>query len=95
MTQADTAAVDAHMAGKKEFSKSHDAQSYERYRKRFAGGAGSYPLVGTPEKIVEDMIAISQQGYAGIALSFVNYLYELPHFCDRVLPLLKKAGLRV
>lgn len=94
VTLADTAAVDQHMAGKKEFSHSHDADAYDRYRKRFAGGAGSYPLVGTPERIVEEMVAISEQGYSGIALTFVNYLYELPFFCDRVLPLLQRAGLR-
>jgi alkanesulfonate monooxygenase SsuD/methylene tetrahydromethanopterin reductase-like flavin-dependent oxidoreductase (luciferase family) len=94
VTMADTAAVDAHMAGKKEFSQSHDTDAYDRYRKRFAGGAGSFPLVGTPEKIVEDMIAISNRGYAGIALSFANYTHELPYFCDSVLPLLRKAGLR-
>ncbi|MGV8937749.1 MAG: LLM class flavin-dependent oxidoreductase [Allorhizobium sp.] len=94
VTMADNAAVDTHMAGKKEFSKSHDSGAYDSYRKRFAGGAGSYPLIGTPEKIVEEMVAISEQGYSGIALSFVNYTYELPYFCDRVLPLLKAAGLR-
>jgi dimethylsulfone monooxygenase len=94
VTMADREAVDAHMAGKKEFSQSHDRESYDRYRKRFAGGAGGYPLVGTPEKIAEDMIAISRQGYSGIALSFVNYTHELPYFCDRVLPLLKEAGMR-
>jgi len=94
VTMADTEAVDAHMNGKKEFSKSHDASAYDLYRKRFAGGAGSYPLIGTPERIVEEMVAISKQGYEGIALSFVNYLYELPYFCDRVLPLLQRAGLR-
>ncbi|MFV0491515.1 MAG: LLM class flavin-dependent oxidoreductase [Pseudorhodobacter sp.] len=94
VTLADKAAVEAHMAGKKEFSGSHDPTAYDLYAKRFAGGAGSYPLVGTPEKIVEEMLAISQQGYSGIALSFANYLYELPFFCDRVLPLLKEAGLR-
>jgi FMNH2-dependent dimethyl sulfone monooxygenase len=92
---ADHEAVDAHMAGKKEFSKSHDADAYDRYRQRFAGGAGSYPLIGTPEKIAEEMMAISTQGYAGIALSFVNYTQELPFFCDRVLPILKRAGYRV
>ncbi len=94
VTLADTEAVDAHMNGKKEFSQSHDASAYDRYRKRFAGGAGSYPLIGTPERIVEEMVAISREGYEGIALSFVNYLYELPFFCDRVLPLLQRAGLR-
>ena len=69
LTEADHAAVETHMAGKKEFSSSHDSDAYDRYRQRFAGGAGSYPLVGTPEKIAEEMIAISQIGYAGIALS--------------------------
>jgi alkanesulfonate monooxygenase SsuD/methylene tetrahydromethanopterin reductase-like flavin-dependent oxidoreductase (luciferase family) len=94
VTLADSEAVDTHMAGKKEFSQSHDSDAYDRYRKRFAGGAGSYPLVGTPEKIVEDMLAIADQGYSGIALSFVNYTHELAYFCDRVLPLMRKAGLR-
>ena len=95
VTQADHEAVDYHMASKKEFANSHDKSAFDHYRKRFAGGAGSYPLVGTPEKIVEDMIKISQAGYAGTALTFVNYTYELPFFCDRVLPLMKQAGLRV
>jgi dimethylsulfone monooxygenase len=94
VTMADHDAVDAHMAGKKEFSQSHDAHAYDRYRQRFAGGAGSYPLVGTPETIAADMIAIAEQGYEGIALSFVNYTHELPYFCDRVLPALKRAGYR-
>ena len=40
------------------------------------------------------MIAIAEQGYEGIALSFVNYTQELPYFCDRVLPLLVQAGYR-
>jgi alkanesulfonate monooxygenase SsuD/methylene tetrahydromethanopterin reductase-like flavin-dependent oxidoreductase (luciferase family) len=38
---------------------------------------------------------IADEGYAGAALTFVNYTYELPFFCDRVLPLMKQAGLRV
>lgn len=94
VTEADHEAVDIHMAGKKEFSQSHDVAAYDRYRKRFAGGAGSYPLVGTPERIVEEIAAISAKGYAGIALSFVNYTQELAFFCDRVLPLMREAGLR-
>ncbi|WP_102224821.1 LLM class flavin-dependent oxidoreductase [Acidimangrovimonas sediminis] len=94
LDQADHAAVDTHMAGKKEFSSSHDSAAYDRYRQRFAGGAGTYPLVGTPEHIAGEMAKISAQGYEGIALSFVNYTHELPFFCDRVLPLLREAGLR-
>jgi alkanesulfonate monooxygenase SsuD/methylene tetrahydromethanopterin reductase-like flavin-dependent oxidoreductase (luciferase family) len=94
VTMADHAAVDAHMAGKKEFSQSHDVRAYDLYRQRFAGGAGSYPLVGRPQKIAEEMIAIAGRGYEGIALSFVNYTQELPYFCDTVLPMLKEAGYR-
>mgnify|MGYP000951477148 FL=1 len=41
------------------------------------------------------MLKISREGYAGAALTFVNYSYELPFFCDRVLPLMKQAGLRI
>jgi FMNH2-dependent dimethyl sulfone monooxygenase len=95
VTLADHAAVDQHMAGKKEFSQSHDPHAYDQYRQRFAGGAGTYPLVGTPQRIVDEMIAIAEKGYEGIALSFVNYTQELPYFCDTVLPLLKRAGYRI
>lgn len=93
--QADHAAVDAHMAGKKAFAASHDAAAFDLYRQRFAGGAGSYPLIGTPERIAREIAAIAEAGYAGAALSFVNYTAELPFFCARVLPLLRRAGLRV
>ena len=83
------------MARKQAFAHSHDERAFSDYRQRFAGGAGSYPLIGTPERIVEELMKISQEGYAGAALSFVNYAYELPFFCDRVLPLMKQAGLRL
>jgi FMNH2-dependent dimethyl sulfone monooxygenase len=92
--EADHAAVDEHMAKKKEFAGSHDREAFDRYRQRFAGGAGTYPLVGTPERIVADLIRIADQGYAGAALTFVNYADELPFFRDRVLPLMIQAGLR-
>jgi alkanesulfonate monooxygenase SsuD/methylene tetrahydromethanopterin reductase-like flavin-dependent oxidoreductase (luciferase family) len=95
LEMADHPAVENHMAKKKEFANSHDSEAFRSYKQRFAGGAGSYPLVGTPEQVAGDIVAISAQGYAGAALSFVNYTYELPYFCDRVLPLLRQAGLRV
>ena len=91
---ADTAAVDEHMRGKQAHSGSHDAEAYRLHRKRFAGGAGSFPLIGSPRRIAEDLTAICAQGYEGAALSFVNYRDELPFFCERVLPLLRDAGLR-
>jgi len=94
LREADQAAVDNHMAGKKQFSASHDPEAYTRYRQRFAGGAGTYPLIGTPQRIAETIAAISAEGWEGMALSFVNYTAELPYFCDQVLPLLRQADLR-
>ena len=91
---ADTEAVDEHMRGKQAHSRSHDEEAYRLYRKRFAGGAGSFPLIGSPRRIVELLAAIAAQGYEGAALSFVNYREELPSFCERVLPLMREAGLR-
>ena len=94
LREADHGAVDNHMAGKKQFSQSHDERAYRDYRQRFAGGAGSYPLIGTPEKIAETMPRLPE-GWSGAALTFLNYTDELPFFFERVLPLLKQAGLRV
>jgi dimethylsulfone monooxygenase len=82
------------MAGKKQFSKSHDERAYTEYRQRFAGGAGSYPLVGTPERIAETIAKIAAEGWSGAALSFLNYTGELPFFIERVFPLLAEAGLK-
>ena len=82
----DTAAVDYHMKQKQGFSNSHDAQAYQQYRQRFAAGTGSYPLVGTPEQIAAELARMHEAGFGGAALTFVNYVQELPYFCERVLP---------
>ena len=91
---ADHEAVDNHMAGKKQFSASHDERTYREYRQRFAGGAGTYPLIGTPDKIAGEITKIATEGWSGAALSFLNYTDEMPFFIKEVLPLLKEAGLK-
>jgi alkanesulfonate monooxygenase SsuD/methylene tetrahydromethanopterin reductase-like flavin-dependent oxidoreductase (luciferase family) len=91
---ADQAAVDAHMTGKRQFSGSHDDRAYALYRQRFAGGAGTFPLIGTPGRIAATLGDIAAQGWQGVALSFVDYAAELPHFCRTVLPYLRESGLR-
>jgi FMNH2-dependent dimethyl sulfone monooxygenase len=90
----DTASVDHYMKAKETFSGSHEPDAYRLYRKRFAGGAGTYPLVGTPAHIAAEMVRISEAGFAGTTVSFVNYRDELPYFIAEVLPLLREAGLR-
>ena len=90
----DSECADSYMAAKEKNSASHDPETYRKHRKRFTGGAGTYPLVGTPEHIAGEIVRMSEVGYAGTTLSFVNFLDELPFFAARVLPLLRDAGLR-
>ena len=90
----DSASVDFYMAAKEKHSSSHDPETYRRHRKRFAAGAGTYPLIGTPRRIAEEMVAISAAGFAGTTVSFCNFRDELPYFLAEVLPLLREAGLR-
>ena len=82
------------MAGKKEFSQSHDAVPGRIPPTRFAGGGRQLTADQERRGIAEEMIAISGQGYAGIALSFVNYTQELPFFATAP-PILRRAGYRV
>ena len=82
------------MAGKAAHSGSHDPETYRLHRKRFAGGAGTFPLIGTPQNIAEQMVRMAEAGFAGTTVSFLNFLDELPPFLATVLPLLREAGLR-
>ena len=94
VTMADHASVDHYMGQKEKFSGSHEAEAYRLHRKRFAAGAGTYPLIGTPRHIAEEMVRMHQAGFAGTTVSFVNFKEELPYFIAEVLPLLREAGLR-
>jgi len=66
----------------------------ERIRSGYARGMGGLPLVGTPDSIAKSLAEISAAGFNGIAVSFVNYVDELPFFRDEVLPRLERLGLR-
>jgi alkanesulfonate monooxygenase SsuD/methylene tetrahydromethanopterin reductase-like flavin-dependent oxidoreductase (luciferase family) len=93
VTMADNASVDHYMGQKQKFSGSHEEDAYRLHRKRFAGGAGTYPLVGTPVHIADELIRVSQAGFAGATVSFVNFKTS-SRISSSVLPLLRKAGLR-
>jgi FMNH2-dependent dimethyl sulfone monooxygenase len=90
----DSEAVDRHMAGKAKNSGGHDAAAYRLHRKRFAGGAGTFPLVGTPRHIADQLARMAAAGFAGTTVSFLNFAAELPPFLAGVLPILREAGLR-
>jgi alkanesulfonate monooxygenase SsuD/methylene tetrahydromethanopterin reductase-like flavin-dependent oxidoreductase (luciferase family) len=74
-------------------SGSFDTQ-IKQFAERFIAGWGGYPLVGSPEQIVDQMLALSEIGIEGIILSWLDYSEEIDYFGRRVLPLMEQAGLR-
>jgi dimethylsulfone monooxygenase len=62
-------------------------------RSRMAAGAG-YPLVGTAQKIAEELAAISRAGIDGVIMTWLNYIDGVKRFARDVLPLLEQGGLR-
>ncbi len=74
-----------------------ESGSFEQIKamqERFITGYGGYPLIGTPEQIVEQLVKISEAGVDGMLLGFLDYHEDLKFFGENILPLMKQAGLR-
>jgi len=69
-------------------------EQVKHFGERFIAGWGGYPLVGTPEQVVAQMQALAELGIEGFILSWLDYHEELKYFGERVLPLMRQAGLR-
>jgi dimethylsulfone monooxygenase len=92
---ADWGAIDGMLANRNITPATLAPDEYAARRRYFAANAvGGYPFVGTPDHVAAELETISRAGVRGIALSFVNYLNELPYFCDEVLPRLARLGVR-
>ena len=61
---------------------------------RFIAGWGGYPLVGTPEQVVDGMKQLNDAGMGGMIMGLIDPLQELPMFEEQILPLMIQAGLR-
>jgi len=92
---ADWGAVERMMALRNITRETVSEEEYAAKRQYFAGNAiGGYPFVGTPDRVAQELAGLGTAGLRGIALSFVNYLDEVPFFCGEVLPRLARLGLR-
>ncbi|MBO0738247.1 MAG: LLM class flavin-dependent oxidoreductase, partial [Alphaproteobacteria bacterium] len=91
---ADWAAVDNILAMKNITPLTHSPEEFQRIRNHQANGMGGLPIVGDPDLVARDLDRLAALGLRGIAVSFVNYLEELPYFCTEVLPRLARLGLR-
>jgi alkanesulfonate monooxygenase SsuD/methylene tetrahydromethanopterin reductase-like flavin-dependent oxidoreductase (luciferase family) len=90
---ADWAAVDRIMA-MRGVTRETFPDDFEERRYHQANGMGGVPIVGDPDAVTLELAQLAAAGAKGIALSFVNYLDELPLFRDEVLPRLARIGLR-
>jgi alkanesulfonate monooxygenase SsuD/methylene tetrahydromethanopterin reductase-like flavin-dependent oxidoreductase (luciferase family) len=93
--QADWSAVDQLLALRNIRPSTVSADEFQRQRTNYAHGNSGVPIVGDPDHVTKELIALSRAGLNGIAVSFVNYADELPFFRDEVLPRLEREGLRV
>ena len=91
---ADWRAVDSILAMKNVTAQNHTADEFRRIRNHQANGMGGLPLIGDPDAVAGQLARLAAAGLTGIAVSFVNYLDELPYFCAEVLPRLARMGLR-
>ena len=90
---ADWAAVD-HIMAMRGVTRETFPDDFEERRAHQANGMGGVPIVGDPDHVAQELAQIAAAGARGIALSFVNYLDELPFFAAEVLPRLARLGLR-
>ena len=56
---------------------------------------GNVHVVGSPEQVVDGFLRLKQAGCDGIQVNFYDFLPDLEFFGERVLPLMKQAGLRL
>src|SRR6266511_2161882 len=91
---ADWRAVDDILALKNITAQNTPPEKFQQIRTGYAQGMGGLPIVGDPDHVASQLIDLSKAGLTGVAVSLVNYLDELPFFCDEVLPRLQRAGLR-
>jgi len=92
---ADLGAIDQMLALKNITAQNTAADVFAGKRSMMAShGVGGYPFVGSPDKVAEEFANLGRAGFRGLAVSFVNYLNDVPYFCAEVLPRLARMGLR-
>jgi alkanesulfonate monooxygenase SsuD/methylene tetrahydromethanopterin reductase-like flavin-dependent oxidoreductase (luciferase family) len=92
--KGDWSAVDGILAKKRISVATVGEAEFQRQRQGYVNGMGGLIMVGDPDQIAQTLADLSRAGLRGIGFSFVNYVKELPFFCDEVLPRLERMGVR-
>jgi FMNH2-dependent dimethyl sulfone monooxygenase len=75
-------------------SGSYSPEHRAEHLRSMVAGYCAWPIVGSAERIAESLIEISNLGFDGLSLSWVNYDDGLAQFNAEVMPLLEQAGVR-
>ena len=75
-------------------SQSALGDGWESMAENMIAGYGAMPMIGTPEQIIDKLLEFSNNGLDGLTLSWVDYKDGLSQFGEKILPLMKQAGLR-
>jgi len=59
-----------------------------------SGWAGM-PLIGTPQRVAEDIVRMHELGVHGVGLTWFDYATGVGQFNEQVMPLLVEAGIRL
>ena len=73
---------------------SGDQASWKGFDRDSTVLGGNLNLIGSPRQIVDWFVALKEAGCDGVQISFFDYLPDLEHFGEKVLPLMIEAGLR-
>jgi alkanesulfonate monooxygenase SsuD/methylene tetrahydromethanopterin reductase-like flavin-dependent oxidoreductase (luciferase family) len=80
-------------------SKSQSAESVAAIRQQEQARAviarDHYSIFGTPDHVANELAArMSEAGFDGVSIIFIDYVRELPYFIQEVIPRLEHGGLR-
>jgi FMNH2-dependent dimethyl sulfone monooxygenase len=75
-------------------ARSLSAERLKQLRERHLSGAGTYPLIGGVDTVVQRIKQLSEAGLDGMAIGLVNYIDEMPLIREELLPRLERLGLR-
>jgi alkanesulfonate monooxygenase SsuD/methylene tetrahydromethanopterin reductase-like flavin-dependent oxidoreductase (luciferase family) len=91
-TMADQVVIGEYLERRRQGAAMMDVGTLEKEAQYHAGGAN---VAGTPDDVVDYLLALKKGGYAGTAIQFVNFLDDLPYFVSEVIPRMEQAGLRL
>jgi FMNH2-dependent dimethyl sulfone monooxygenase len=71
-----------------------DQDSWRGHQRRQRIIGGNLHVFGTPEQVVDRFVQLKAAGCDGMQINFFDFAPDLEYFAERVLPLMKQAGLR-